>query len=62
MKALLERLTGGAWPPRCSECGAEMTLERDAEVCSLPPVFEAIWACAVCGVTTRRCRVFEAVH
>jgi hypothetical protein len=39
-----------------------MTLERDAEVCSLPPVFEAIWACAVCGVTTRRCRVFEAVH
>jgi hypothetical protein len=23
-----------------AECGAEMTLERDAEVCTLPRVFE----------------------
>jgi len=39
-----------------------MTLERDAEVCTLPRVFEAIWVCAVCGGTTRRCRVFETIH
>jgi len=39
-----------------------MTLERDAEVCSLPPVFEAIWTCVVCGERARRCRVFEAIH
>jgi hypothetical protein len=40
VRAWLERVTGGAWPPRCAECGAEMTLERDAEVCTLPRVFE----------------------
>jgi hypothetical protein len=62
VKALLERLKAGAWPPRCSPCGAPMTLERDTEVCALPAVFETIWVCSVCGGTTRRCRVFEAIH
>ena len=35
---------------------------RGAEVCALPAVFETIWVCSVCGGTTRRCRVFEAIH
>jgi hypothetical protein len=39
-----------------------MILERDTQVSTTPPVFEATWTCGVCGGTTRRCRVFEAIH
>jgi L-lactate utilization protein LutB len=39
-----------------------MSLARDTQVLSTPPVFEAVWRCVVCGESMRRCRVFDAIQ
>jgi hypothetical protein len=39
-----------------------MSLERDTQVLSTPPVFETVWTCFVCGEAVQRCRVFDAIH
>jgi hypothetical protein len=63
VRALLERVAAQAWPPPpCPECRRPMSLERDTQVFSTPPVFEAVWRCVVCGESMQRCRVFDAIH